>query len=334
MATFTRRKTCDKMIKMGILEVIMESFLISCKVVVPMALTVAVGVLLRIYNMTDVATMKKVDNLIFKLFMPCMSFYNIYRTDFTRLTNVSYILYGVFALFLLFVFSIVLVPKFVKPAPTGAAFGQAVFRSNYLIFGAAVAETMYGQGNIGMVTLLGSVAVPMYNILSVILMENARQGAASLKKLILAIGKNPTVIATVLGIAVNLSGLVVPELVLDVVQDLSGLTTPLSFLSIGVSLSFSAAVSKRGYLATGVLLRLVLVPLVLMPPAIWLGFHGQELCALLILLAAPVAVSSYPTAVTMGADGEFAAQLVAYTTILCLPTIFLWTLLLNSMGLL
>ena len=52
----------------------------------------------------------------------------------------------------------------------------------------------------------------------------------------------------------------------------------------------------------------------------------------MILFAAPVAVSSYPMAVAMGADGDLAAQLVAYTTILCLPTIFLWTLLLNSMG--
>ena len=61
-------------------------------------------------------------------------------------------------------------------------------------------------------------------------------------------------------------------------------------------------------------------------------FRGQELCALMILFAAPTAVSSYPMAVAMDADGDFAAQMVAYTTIFCLPTIFLWTLLLNSMG--
>ena len=57
-----------------------------------------------------------------------------------------------------------------------------------------------------------------------------------LKKLLLAIAKNPTVIATFVGISVNLVGLKLPGLVLDVVQDLAGLTTPLSFLSIGVTL--------------------------------------------------------------------------------------------------
>ncbi len=312
----------------------MESFLISARVVVPMAMTVAVGVLMRVFKMADVATMKKVDNMIFKLFMPALSFYNIYKTDFSKLTNIGYILYGIAALFAMFLVAMFLVPKFVRPMPTASAYGQAVFRSNYLIFGAAVAESIYGEGNIGIVTLLGSAAVPMYNVLAAILMETARQGTASAKKLTIAIVKNPTVIATALGIAVNLSGIVLPVLVLDVVQDLAGLTTPLSFLSIGVSLSFSAAVKKKGYLASATLLRLVVMPALLLPPAILLGYQGQELCALLILLAAPVAVSSYPMAVAMDADGELAAQLVAYTTVLCLPTIFLWTLLLNSMGLL
>ena len=105
-----------------------------------------------------------------------------------------------------------------------------------LIFGAAVAESIYGAGNFGMITLLGAVAVPMYNAQAAILLERARNGNASPRKLLLAIAKNPTVIATVLGISVNLLRIALPELILEVVQDLSGLTTPLSFLSIGVTL--------------------------------------------------------------------------------------------------
>ena len=81
------------------------------------------------------------------------------------------------------------------------------------------------------------------------------------------------------------------------------------------------------------MLRLLVIPAVFVTGAAILGFRGQELCALLILFAAPTAVSSYPTAVAMGADGDFAAQMVAYTTVFCLPTIFVWTLILNSLGL-
>ena len=76
----------------------------------------------------------------------------------------------------------------------------------------------------------------------------------------------------------------------------------------------------------------MIIPAIFVGIAIFLGFRGQELCALMILFGAPTAVSSYPMAVAMDADGDFAAQMVAYTTIFCLPTIFLWTLFLNSMG--
>lgn len=309
----------------------MESFWMAAQVVVPMAITVGIGVLLRVFHVTDEATMKQVDNLIFKIFMPALSFYNIYKTDFSQLTNIGYILYGAAGLMILFVFAMVLVPKFVQPRPTASAFGQALFRSNFLLFGAAVAESIYGPGNIGLVSLLGVVAVPLYNAQAAVLLETARHAAASPKKLLLAIAKNPTVVATFLGLLVNFSGLRLPELVLEVVRDISGLTTPLSFLSIGVSLSLGA-VAKRGYLVSIVALRLVLVPLVFVTGAVLLGFRGQELCSLMILFAAPVAVSSYPMAVAMGADSDFAGQAVAYSTIFCLPTIFLWTLLLNGMG--
>jgi predicted permease len=176
----------------------MESLIMASRVVIPMALMVGIGMLLRIMKLTDAPTMKKVDKLIFNVFMPMLSFYNIYKTDFSKLDNVAYIIFGCGLLTLLFIGAMILVPKFVKPMPTAAALGQAIFRSNYLIFGAAVAESIYGAGNFGMITLLGAVAVPLYNAQSAVLLEKARNGSASAKKLLLAIAKNPTVIATVL----------------------------------------------------------------------------------------------------------------------------------------
>lgn len=310
----------------------MESLIMATKVVLPMAMMVGIGVLFRIFNLADGPTMKKVDNMIFKVFMPMVSFYNIYKTDFSTFENISYILYGVAVLMVLFFGAMFLVPRFVRPGPTAASYGQAIFRSNYLIFGAAVAESIYGAGNFGLVTLLGSVAVPLFNAQAAVLLETARHGTASAKKLTLAIAKNPTVIATVAGLVINFTGIVLPELVLDVVQDLAGLTTPLSFLSIGVTLSLGL-VAKKAYLLSAVALRLVIIPAIFVPLAALLGFRGQELCALMILFAAPTAVSSYPMAVAMGADGDFAAQMVAYTTVFCLPTIFLFTLVLNTLGL-
>ena len=310
----------------------MESFLMAAQVVVPMAIMVGIGVMLRITKITDRDTMKKMDKITYHLLMPVLMFYNIYKTDFSQLKTIGYILYGLVGLTVIFLAALFLVPRIIKERPTAAAFGQAIIRPNYIIFGTAVAQSIYGDGNIGMILLMGAVAVPFFNSMSAIVLEAGRHGTSSPRKLLKAVVTNPNLIATAIGLAVNFMGINLPFLVLDVVQDLSGLVTPISFLSIGVSLSVTIS-TRKSYLISGVLLRLILIPLVFLVGGIMLGYRGQELCSLMILFAAPTAVSSYPMAVAMDADGEFAGQIVAVSTICCLPTIFLWTLILNSMQL-
>ena len=91
----------------------MESLLMATKVVVPMAIMVCVGVVLRLCKVADAPTMKKVDNMIFKVFMPTLSFYNIYKTDFSKLDNIGYIVYGVAGLMILFVLSMTVIMKYI-----------------------------------------------------------------------------------------------------------------------------------------------------------------------------------------------------------------------------
>lgn len=309
----------------------MESFLVSARVIAPMAIIMALGALLRVTHVTDRDTMRKVDRITFRLFMPTLMFYNIYTTDFSQLTNANFILYGAAGLTLLFLLALFTVPRLVKEPPTAAAFGQAILRPNYILFGTAVAQSLYGAGNIGILALMGAVAVPLFNAMSAIVLEAGRAGRATPQKLLLAIVQNPMIIAAILGIAANLSGLRIPPILEGVISDISGLTTPISFLSLGVSLSFVRGGQRKHLLLLGLLIRLLLAPLVLVSGAVLLGFRGQELCALLVLFAAPTAVSSYPMAVAMEADGELAAQMVALTTLFSLGTMFLWILCLSSL---
>ena len=76
----------------------MESLLMASKVVIPMAMMVVIGILLRIVKLADEPTMKKVDRMIFNVFMPLLSFYNIYKTDFSKLDSLGYIYFSIAAL--------------------------------------------------------------------------------------------------------------------------------------------------------------------------------------------------------------------------------------------
>ena len=312
----------------------MNSFQVAARVVVPMAMMMAVGILMRLTGVTDRPTMKQVDQIVTKVAMPLMMFQNIYTTDFAQFRGAGYFLYGAAGLLLVFLFCITVLPKLMKEPPRAAAMGQALLRPNYILFGNAVAESLYGADNVGIVILMGAFTVPFFNALSVILLEFGRNSTASPGKLAKSILKNHIVLAAIIALAMKLVKLELPAMAEEVVFDLAALATPLSFLSLGVSLDLAAVGRNRRPLTLGIVTRLVLIPAVFVTAAIALGFRGQELCAIFLLFAAPTAVSSYPMAVAMDADPEIAGQMVIFTTVCCLLTFFLWVLVLSSFGLL
>lgn len=312
----------------------LESFLVALRVVVPMAILMAVGALVRTVKIVDRPTMRSVDKLAFRLFMPVLLFKNIYETDLAEQFNGKEMLFAAVCLVAIFLLALLLPRRVVADGGKAAAIGQAVVRSNYILFGIAVAESIYGKGNVGMVALLGAMVVPMTNIFAVVILELNRSGKTSPGKMLVSILKNPMVIAALLALGMKLLRIQLPELVFGVVKDIAGVTTTISFISLGVSLNLGELKENRKPLALGIFLRMLVVPLIFLPLSVALGFRDQALCALMILFAAPTAVASYPMAVAMGADGPLAGQLVCVTTVISVVTMFIFTFLLRSMGLL
>ncbi len=311
----------------------MNSFLVAAQVVVPMAILMAIGVWMRLASVADRPTMKKVDQIVTKVFMPLLMFKNVYTADLTNLSGYGFFLYGIGGLIVLFLFGILVLPKVMKNRASAAAMGQALLRPNYMLFGAVVAESIHGEGNIGLVMILGAFAIPFFNALAVILLEIGRNATATPGKIFKSICKNTIVMAAVVAMVFKLFHLELPAMLQDVVWDLSGLATPLAFLSLGVSMDIQSMRSNRNILGWGILGRLVIIPVIFLGGGILLGFRGLELTALLVLFATPTAVSSYPLAVSMEADGELAGQMVIFTTLCSLVTIFFWVWLLSSFAL-
>ena len=311
----------------------MDSFWVAVRVVVPMAIMMGIGILLRVGKIAERDTMKKVDKISFNLFLPMLMFSNTFDTDFSQISG-GYILYGIGGSFLLFLIAIFVIPRFEKNPPSAAAMGNALIRANYMMYSTAIATNLYGDADLGVIMLLGAITIPFTNALSAIVLEVARSGKANARQLLLAIIKNPLVIAAAIGLTINFSGIQLPDIIVGVVDDIAGLATPLSFLSLGVSLNFESIAGNKKRLAVGLLLKLIVFPVVFMAGALALGFHGMELCGLLVLFCGPPAVSSYPMAVAMDADPELAGQMVIFPTIFSLITIFIWVLRLSGAGLL
>lgn len=312
----------------------LESFLAALGAVLPMALLMALGTGARKTGVIDRPTMRNMDKLTFRLFMPVLLFKNIYETDLSQNFDLREILFVTLTLTALLPLALLL-PRRLEPNPIKAAtIGHAMMRTNYILFGIAVAESIYGEGNIGPVALVGAVAVPVTNAFGVVILETGLFGRTNPGKLALSILKNPMVLATLSALVLMALPFRLPALLWEVVQDVAGVTTTISFISLGVSLDPGEARNNRRPLAVGTVLRTLLVPLLFLPLSVALGFRGQSLCALMVLFAAPTAVASYPMAVAMGADGPLAGQLVCTTTVLSVFTMFVCTFLFRSLGLL
>ena len=312
-----------------------ESFLAAVRVVVPMMLTIFLGWLFRVRGIVDIVdrvTMKNFDKLLFRIFMPTLLFKNIYDMDFSQGLAVKEMIFAGVCLTVLFAFCVTFPKLLTSDGNKSSVIGQAVVRGNYILFGVAVSEALYGEGNVGAVVMLGVVVIPAINIFAAVILELNRSGKADVGKLFLAILKNPMIIGAICAFVFKIFHIIIPGPVWSVVRSIANSTTTLSFISLGVGLEMAAVDSDKKLLAWGIVLRMVVVPLIFMPLSILAGFRDQSLCAMMIVFAAPTAVSSYPMAVAMGADGKLAGQFVCSTTILSVVTIFLWTLLLKTVG--
>ena len=312
---------------------LLESFYSAVRVVVPMGILMLLGFSMRKLNIIDRPAMKKFDGIIYRIFMPTLLFKNIYEIDFSRVISYKEFIFAVVRFSPLRKTFFIIPPKISSDKSKAASLAQAVIRGNYILFGVAVAEALYGEGNIGAVILLGSFTIPAINILSAVAIEIHKSGRAGPVKLVKAVLKNPMVIATIFAFTFVILKIKIPAPIWGVMKNLSSSTTTLSFISLGVGLEMTGTEDFRP-LICGLILRMIFVPVIFMTLSILFGFRGQVLCAFMVLFAAPVAVASYPMAVAMGADGKLAGQLVCISTLLSIFTIFLWTFGLSSFGML
>lgn len=310
-----------------------ESFIAALKVVCPMMILMIIGWLCRTQGIIDRPAMKEYDRVIFKVFMPLLLFKNIYDMDFSQGFAHKEMIFAAVCMLINFVFCLKFPPVLTNDPRKSSVIGQAVVRGNYVIFGVVVSEALYGEGNIGMVIMMGVLVVPLINVFSAIILEAGRAGKSSPAKLFIAVLKNPMIIGAIFAFIFKGFNIPIPAPIWSVIRSIANSTTTVSFLSLGVGLDMAGDISDHKLLLWGVILRMLIVPGVFMPLAVLCGFRGQSLCAMMVIFAAPSAVASYPMAVAMGADGQLAGQLVCTTTVLSVITIFLWTFAFKSLGL-
>lgn len=312
----------------------MENLILSVNVIAPLFFLMVIGyVLVHHTKLADKELCSKANALVFKVFLPCMLFKNIYQSDIKTQMQGELCLFAAGSLLVLFLLLCLVVPKVVKQENQQGVVIQGIFRSNYVIFGVAIVEKMYGLENTVTAAILSAILVPMYNFLAVIALSVfGEKRERDWKKVIGNIVKNPLIIASVLGIVFSYVGIQLPQAVETTIGDLAKLATPIAFLILGGDFDFSKI---KGNLKTAggvIFVKMVVLPLLMIPIVIGMGYRDSDLLAALLAYQTPIAVSSYIMAQQAGADEQLAGQLVVFSSAVSIVTLFVTIFILRQTG--
>ena len=316
---------------------VFQNLLVAINAVVPFLCFLGLGMGARRLGMVEEPFLQKLTSLTFALMFPCMTFYNIYSADPEEVPSVSLLVFVGAAILALEGALLAVVPRLVRENARRGVIIQAVYRSNFVLFGLPLTGSIYGQEKTVMAAMLVTVVLTIYNLTSVVILE-LFNGSAGEKLTAAHIGsrlvKNPMLQGCCVGLLCFAVGFRLPACLEDPIRQFANMTPPLAMFALGGTLRFQAIRRNLRLLLPTVAAKLVLVPLVMVSAAYALGLRGIELFLVVAVFGTPVASGSYPMAMNMGGDGELAGQMVFVSTILAIVTLFLWIFFLGVAGLL
>lgn len=313
-----------------------NDFMFSVGAILPVFGVMVLGFLLRRRGFLTQGFCQTGNRLVFNLCLPAMLLRQIASMGGVRAADGSFLLYA-FAATLAGVLAVWLPAHFfMKDKTQVGAFAQGAFRGNTALLGAALLQSICGSQAYAPLIILA--AVPVYNVLSVVVLSLEAGGGGTLDRArvlgaLKQVARNPILLGILAGMPFALTGRSIPLPVDKVLSMLGGLASPLSLLIIGAGFRWQAALENRRTTLLAALVKLVLLPAAALPPAAALGFRGEALVALLVMSGTPSAVSSYIMAENMGNDGVLANGIVAVTTLLSAVTLTGWIFLLRTLQL-
>lgn len=315
----------------------MENFIFSINVTIPIFLVMVLGWGLKQIGMLNDNFVTVANKFNFKVTLPFLLFRDISSVDIRAVFDLEYVLFCAIVSSICFWVIWGGTKLFLKDKTMTGAFVQASFRSSAAVMGLAFIQNIYGRSAMGPLMIIG--AVPLYNIYSVIVLTFEAESSTKInprdkiKEAGLNILKNPIIIAIVLGLVVSLIGIDFSVLVDKTVNNVAQMATPLALIALGAGFEGRKALGKIKPTLAASFIKLVAQAAVFLPVAAWMGFDGEKMVALIVMLAAPTTPSCYIMAKNMDNDGTLTASIVVATTLLAAFTLTGWIFLLKTMGL-
>ena len=287
-----------------------------------MLLLLGLGWAIRRAGLIDEGFVRQANALVFNVALPATLYFAIAARPLDEAFDAA--LAGVGFVGTLLLIGALLVVGRLLPADQRGVFVQGGYRGNLAILGIALAVATYGEGVLPLVAVYIAVVTTLYNVVAVWLLDSS--GALR------AIATNPILLGIAAGAAASLGDVAAPVVVARTGEYLSDMVLPVALLCIGASLELGALSAHARTLALAAAFKLVVSPLLLVGLGLAAGLSGERLGVLFFLAASPTATASYIMARQMTRHGALAAEIVAATTVLGVPTYTAGLALLRAYG--
>ncbi len=312
----------------------MEQLLFSLNATMPVFLVMVLGYILKHAGMADEPFVKSLNKFNYHVTLPVLLFKDISQSDFFSVWDSKYVLFC-FGVTLLSISCIWFMANiFFKDKNSCGEFVQASYRSSAAVLGIAFIQNIYGTSGMAPLMIIGT--VPLYNAAAVVILSFTGPNGLqkdSLKKVIKDIATNPIILGILFGMVISISRVQFPVILTKTIGSISCLATPLALLALGAGFEGRKALKEilPTMAATGI--KLIILPALFLPLAIHMGFTGEKLVAILIMLGSPATVSCYIMAKNMGHKGILTSSVVVATTLFSSVSLTAYLFLLRCMAL-
>lgn len=325
----------------------MDTVLFSTRAVLPMMVTILIGVLFSASVKWDKSFYRKLNAFTFHLLFPLNLFYSVLTIPNVATINWRALLFLAASTLLSIGVGITAVRTFkVEPLRKNVII-QAAFRANVAVIELALVSAIGGENEMAstaFASLTIGMAAIVNNIFAIILLSldtNSERRTLS----ILSILKNPLLIGSLVGgiflLLKNANVLSIEELIpqaLSAVASLSKTASPLALFCLGAMLDLRMIQGMKRDLILGISLRLLVCPMLVIGLAVLLRdplhITPIEMPGMIAFTASPVAISSAVMIQEMGGDTQLANHLVIWSSALSMFTLFFFILILRALEML